>query len=438
MRFIKFIAFPVLCIGLLTGCEGNLEVEAVSPRRGEIRESFREPARTRLAKTYPITMPVSGRLARIDLEPGDEVIAGQLLVEIDLVPFREAAAEAKAAIEELEAEIEVKEDNRLENTALDEALAAVKAAAEALNAANAKVDAEKAFADRMAKELTRKETLAKESVIAEDQLDDAKLGAETSLIKLREEEFNRAALKAIIVAVNLGPRAIEQFISKKGLEKAVLEHRLVQARSRLARAEHELKLAQVRSPIDGVVLERREQGDRWLAAGSPLLLLGNLEQLEVVADVLTQDALRLDLGSEVLLEPASGLPEISGKVKQIEPAGFTKLSSLGVEQQRVKVIVDFAGPHERIGVAYRLHARFLTGSKKDALIVPRFSVLQAPDRSFYVLKIEGGRLKQRTVMLGLKSDLEMEVVEGVNESDVLVARPDATMRGGAKVKVIDG
>jgi len=239
----------------------------------------------------------------------------------------------------------------------------------------------------------------------------------------------------MLTIVKLGPRYIEQYLDLEQLQRETLVHQLAQARSRLARAEHELALASIRSPIDGVVLERFEQGDRTLAAGQPLLLLGNLDELEVLVDVLTQDALRLGVGGEVLLESALGRTEIPGKIKRIEPAGFTKLSSLGVEQQRVNVIVDFEDKPESLGVGYRLQARFVTGTKTDALTVPRFSVLQAPDRSFYVLKVVDGRLRKAPVRIGLRSDLELEVTEGLTQSDLIVARPDTSMVEGTRVRV---
>ncbi len=167
---------------------------------------------------------------------------------------------------------------------------------------------------------------------------------------------------------------ISQLINKKGLEKEVLVHRLAQAQSRLKRAEHNLDLARIRSPIDGIVLERNEPGDRTLPSGRPLLLVGSLDQLEVVSEVLTQDALRLTLGGTVRLESAAGNSPITGKVKRIEPQGFTKRSSLGVEQQRVNVIVTLDAKPKALGTGYRLHARFFTGAKGDArqLLVNRF------------------------------------------------------------------
>jgi len=415
------------------GCGGEKQVEVVTPYRGEIRESFSEPARTRLENTYRIVTPVEGRISRIDLDPGDPVTAGMELARYDLVPFEQNLEEARAAVQELEAQITVKDDHRLENTALIETQATVRAATEALKAADAEVEAEQTRADRAAREVKRME--AAEVAVTEDQLDDARTRAETALIDLRKQEFYTAALRALVVAVNLGPRFVNEYIARKGLEREVLVEQLIQARARLARAEHELGLARIVSPIDGVVLERFEQGDSPLPSGQALLLLGNLDELEVVAEVLTQDALRLEPGSEVSLEPAARLNSIPGEVKRIEPAGFTKLSSLGVEQQRVNVIVSFTGGHNHLGVGYRVQARFFTGSKEDALIVPRPSVLQEPNGEFYALKVTDGALSRQPVKLGLRSDLELEVTEGLSESDRIVASPDSALKVGTRVDV---
>ena len=410
-------------------------VESTRPRRGEIRASFREPARTRLDRTWPITMPVAGRIERIALEPGDPVKAGQELVAYDRVPFETAVTEAAAAVEELDASLAVKKDNRLEETALVQSKSAVDAMSEAVKAASAEIDADRARSERASKELARMEALVAGKAVPQTALDDAALAAGTALISLREKEFNYTSMKAMFVAIDLMPKLIQQYIGRKDLEQRVLEHQLAQARARLATAEHERDLARIVSPIDGVVLERAEQGEQTLSAGQPLLLIGDLNHMEVIADVLTEDALKLRDGSEVMLDALSGGAAIAGKVKRIEPAGFTKLSSLGVEQQRVNVIVAFDERPGDLGVGYRLQATFVTGRHADTLILPRFSVMQSPTREYYVFTIAGGTLHRRVVALGLTSDMELEVLSGLAEGDEVVARPDATMTNGMRVKV---
>jgi HlyD family secretion protein len=430
-----------LCVAWL-GCGGAKEVDALKPRRGAIRESFTEPARTRLARSYEITMPVAGRIGRIELKPGDRVASGEKLVPFDDLPFAERLNEARAAVAELEANIRVNQDHRLERTALINMNAMVEATSETLKSSEARIDAERARSDRADKDLERKRALASKGTIAESQLEDAELEAETTLVDLRAQQFNYAALLAMAAAVNLGPRFIDQYIERKDLERAALAGQLDQARARLAIAEHEVALIDVRSPIagEGVVLERHSEGNSFFAAGERLLTLGDFADLEAIADVLTQDALRLGPGSEVVLEPAARRDPLKGRVKRVEPAGFTKLSSLGVEQQRVNVIVEFedvaAAVASGLGVGYRLQARFFTGSKENALVVPRFSVLQEPSGGYYVLKIgSGGALEKVPVEIGLRGDLELEIVNSkLTESDLIVATPDTTLKAGDKAK----
>lgn len=420
---------------LMAGCGSSRDVEPVSPHRGEIRESFSEPARTRLKKSYSIVMPVDGRIGRIDLEPGDTVKTGQSLVEFDRKPLQLEVDEAAAAVEELQSQITLNEFDRIEETALVETKATVDAASETLKAADAQVAAERARSDRSAKELDRTEKLFAQGTATQRALDDARLDADTTLIELRKQEFVRAALNAIFTAVKLGPKYIAQWLSRKRLQRTVLYHQLDQAKARLTRAQYNLHLAAILSPIDGVVLKRYEEGDGPFTAGHALLLLGSLSDLEVVADVLTQDAMRLAPGARVDLECAACPKPISGSVTRIEPAGFTKLSSLGVEQQRVNVIVSLGEKPPTLGVGFRLQARFYTATRKDALIVPRFSVLQSPGGEYYVFVIQDGHLKRTAVELGLRNDLEMEITKGLNDSDRIVSTPDATMKDGESVRV---
>jgi HlyD family secretion protein len=431
------IGWSVACVAILlaVGCGQKKDVAVVRVTRGAIQESFMERGRTRLAKVYPIAMPVTGRIGRIELEPGDSVKKGQELVAYDLVPFDQEVIAAKARVAELAASIVVKEDNKLEETALVETKATVKAAEESLKAADAEIEAESARSARASKELARIKELAESDVVTESELDDAQLDAETSMIQLRRQEFYRAALNALVVAVKLGPRFVQEYMGRKHLEREVIAQQLVQARAHLERAAHERRRAAVVSPVDGVVLERYEQGDSSLPAGHRLLLIGRFEDMEAIADVLTQDALRIAPGTPVELTFALGRAPVKGRVKLIEPAGFTKLSSLGVEQQRVNVIVSLEQRPGGVGVGYRLEARFLTGEKEDALTIPRYSVLQRPDQSYYVLKVVDGKLKSQTVTLGLQSDLMVEITDGLSEGDTIVSTPDTTLADGDAVSI---
>jgi HlyD family secretion protein len=415
---------------LVAACSPGAGLETQTPRRGEIRELFEEPARTRLAREYHIAMPLDGHIGRIELEPGDAVRNGERLVPFDDLPLQEAAREARAAVAELEQQLVLNAYDEIENSMRVEFQATVDAARDVLRATDAQVEASKKRAARAQKERSRIATLAEQGSASERQLDDAALTAETALIDLREEEMLRAAFYTLFTAIKLGPEYVDEWLGRKRIQREVVMYQLTQARARLARAEHDLALTEITSPIDGVVLERFEQGGGPLPAGEPLLRLGDPQELEVVAEVLTQDALRLDVGDQVRLT-ATGLGESwDGRVKRVEPAGFTKFSSLGVEQQRVNVIVTPTRIPPRLGVGYRLQARFFTAVKHDAVIVPRFSVLQGLDGGYHVLKVVGGKLVRQPVKVGLRNDLDFEIVEGLALDERIVVTPNSEMREG--------
>ena len=421
-----------LALVFLVAC-GGTEVETVRPHRRAITESFSEPTKTRLRHTYPITMHVTARVGRIDLEPGDRIAKGQELAPVDLTPLELDVERTSAAVSALNARIAVKNDNRLENSALEELTATVRAVGEAVKAASSRVDAEQASYEHAQRNLERIEELAKAHTVAADRLDDARLQAATSLTSLREQQFTHAASRAMLAAVSVGPRAVGEYIARKTLERRTLEEQRAEAVAQLEQARHQLKIARVTSPVDGIVLERYERGDTLLEAGRRLLLVGNLDELEAEAEVLSENALQLKAGAKVEYESSSRVVRLSGSVRRIEPYGFTKLSSLGVEQQRVKVQSSIDNPPENLGVGYRLHARYTTGSRSDALVVPRRTVLQRPDGAFYVLVVAKGRLEERTVEIGLRNDLDLEIAKGLSEDDEVVARPGTRLEAGMKV-----
>jgi HlyD family secretion protein len=185
-----------------------------------------------------------------------------------------------------------------------------------------------------------------------------------------------------------------------------------------------------------VVLKRFETGPGHLSAGTRLLELGRLADLEALAEVLTQDVLNLRTGMPVTMQAQDGGQDFGGTIKSLEPAGFTKPSSLGVEQQRVDVLIGLASPPPGLGVGYRVQATFVTETRRNALLIPRSAVMQAPNGDWYVFVCEAEVLRQRPVRPGLMGDRQIEILEGVRDGDSLVAIPDSTFHDGGKVKPV--
>lgn len=426
-----FLAFVLAAAA--AGCGGQ-EVPVVEARREAIEEVFTEPAQTRQPKARQVNMPLDGRIERIGLDPGDRVEAGQILVEFDAAPYRLAMEEAQAAVKQFQAQLAVHDSDDIEETVLKAAQAFAEATKEALRASTAEKEAEQARMDRAAKHLDRIRRLVGEGDVPESDLDDAELAFDTARIAVRRQEFMEKAVQAFYAASQLGPTTVRQHIALKRTQRQVIEKQLAHAEARLARARHDMRLARVEAPVDGVVLQRFTRGEGAFAAGAPLIEIGRPADMEVVAEVLTQDALRLKPGGRVQLDPGIGMDALVGRVQRIEPSAFTKRSALGVEQQKVNVVIDLDEAPPNLGVGYRLHARFIVDRKDAALVLPRFSVLEAPDGTHYVFKVAEGRLARQEVTLGLKGELAVEIESGLAEGDVVARFPDVDMEPGQRVR----
>lgn len=429
----------VLVLGLcvvLAGCGRSVDVQATKASRGGITESFSEIARTRLERRHLVSMPLTARVERIALEPGAVVKKGEELVRVDRLPIEKAAAEARAAVSELEARLKLVEDTSIEETGVESARANAEAASEQKKSAEALIEAEQWRVRRTGREWERLQNVPEGMAVSQSQLDDAEMAAETAQIELRRREYDLAQANARLVAAGQGAREMERVLDRKSLEQDALRSQLDAARERLARAEHDLELASIVSPIDGVVLEKYEIGGGPLASGQQLFLLGDLDELEVESEVLTQDAMKLRPGNPVVFTLSSSGLEMTGKVRLVRPAGFVKFSSLGVEQQRVLAICTIDKRPANLGMGFRVQARFIVGSKENALVVPRYSVLQTPDETFFVFKIVKRRLVKQAVTLGLRSDSELEITSGLEEGDEVVATPDSALIEGMRVTVV--
>lgn len=230
------------------------------------------------------------------------------------------------------------------------------------------------------------------------------------------------------------------FLEASALDEALAKEKVLLAKisessAELAIMQYNLQISVLRSPVVGIILNRYTQGGKWLQTGTQLLNIGNLQELEVICEVLTQEAQQLKIGDPVLLSSIGSSVVLTGQVKQIYPAGFTKKSSLGVDEQRVNVIVAIKDSEKaHLGVGYRVQAKFLVGTReKNALVIPRFSVLQDPKGNYYVFVVKNNKLYKQIVQLGIMTDEQVEVIKGLTTKDSIVEQPTADMQEGMKV-----
>ncbi len=385
----KLVAGVVLMVALLAlGLWPKaVPVDVAALTRGPMRVTVDHEGKTRIHDRYVVSAPVSGRLLRIGLEPGDEVRKGETL----LATFKPA------------------DPSLLDARSRAEAQARVAAAQSAVGQAQASALGARAASDLARAEAARQRELSRQGVTSQEALEAAEATARTAGEALRAAEF-----------------AVEA----AGHELDLAKVQLVEQGRRAG-----APTVEIRSPIDGIVLTRVQQSEAVFPAGTPLLELGAAGDLEIVADFLSTDAVKIREGAAAIVEQWGGGQPLAGRVRRVEPAGFLKISALGVEEQRVNVIVDFTGSiadRKPLGDAYRVEVRVVIWEEPDVLKVP-ISSLFRQGASWMVFLVEGGRARLRRLEIGHQNGVDAEVVSGADAGRRVVIHPGDTLVDGVRV-----
>lgn len=388
------VLFWLLAVGMvvvlivLAALPGAQPVDLSTVARGSLRVSIQEEGETRVRDRYMVSAPIAGQLTRIELEPGDRVLYGETALAT-LLPSVPALLDARTRAE---AEAGVR---------------AAEAAVELARAEKERIAAELRFAE---KELARTERLVQVKALPEQALDEQLMRKETA-----RESFHRS-----------------EFALRNS------EHQLSAARAALVTdADEKPQPVRILAPIDGVVLNRYRESEAMVAAGEPLVAVGDTTKLEIVADLLSSDAVKVKPGQKVIIERWGGEPIIEGNVRLVEPSGFTKISALGVEEQRVNVIVDLPLGNEAwsaLGDGYRVELNIVIWENEDVLKVPTGALFRQGDQ-WAVFVREGDRATLRTLDIGRRNALEAEVTAGLEAGEEVVIYPgDAIADGVALVQ----
>lgn len=364
-------------------------VEAIEAKRAALTITIEEEGRTRVVDRYVISAPVDGVACRQNLEVGDEVKQGQVLL----------------GITPLESQV-------LDPRSRAQTKAQVAAAESAVHAAEQQAEAAEAAAKLAVIEHARVKPLVEKGVISTDAYDKASTQVQTTAAARRSADFQVEVARYELQAA-----------------KAVLEYTAADSREPAERLP-------VVSPIDGKVLKVVRECEGPVRTGDMLLEVGDPTVLEVEVDVLSADAVKIKPGMKVLFERWGGEQPLEGIVRIIEPVGFTKISALGVEEQRVLIISDFTSAAEkwqRVGDGYRVEAHFILWHEDDVLQVPASSLFRY-QQGWAVFVIENHHAKRRVVKVGQRNGLVAQILEGVSEGEAVVNHPSDNVEDGRRVK----
>ena len=364
--------------------------------RGEMMLTIDEEGRTLVRDAFVVSTPIDGRLLRVEVEPGDPV-EKRATVVARMRPSNPAALDVRTR---------------------EQALAAVEAAQAALHVAEADFEAAQADTDLAQSELTRTKRLAQSGTVSSAALDRAEGAARSARARL-----------------NTARAAIEQ--RKAELQSAQAQLIGFDDRGLLNALESQLgDEMPIYAPASGVILRVIHEDETTLAAGSPILEVGDIrEDLEVVVELISSDAVKVGRGDPVIIENWGGDAPMTGLVNRIEPFARTKVSALGVEEQRVTVVADLATPPDRrpgLGHGFSVDVRIVIWQEPDVLKVPSSAVFRAGARSA-VFVVEEGKSVQREIVIGANNGQDAEVLEGLSDGDRVVLYPPADLVSGTAV-----
>ena len=415
----------------------TVEVAVVHPGVGSIRAYVEEQATTELPTDYLISMPIDGWLEPISLREGDAVEEGQVVASLETDDMKDRVVQAEQRIAALKVQIDKAKDNRIEENAKIEMDATVKAIDETVKAAEARLEAARAVMEFQQEEVKRLTQAVEGGAVTDQELRRAELELRKARSDYQGDNLQLSALKTLDAVSYIGPKYVTDYIARKSFTLEERQKDLVEANTQRDIEQRNLDRAQIKSPVSGVVLERHQTQRRFLAAGTPLLTLGRLDDMEVIAEVLTERAVGISPGDPVEVF-GQALPDrsVTGHVTRVYPAGFKKISSLGVEQQRVKVAVKFDDRPEQLGVGFRVYVRIIYEQADDAVTIPRSCLFRDSAGQWQVLTVDGDKLAVRTVKTGLINDDHVQVTDGLSKQDLVVTQPSRELTPGLSVKAV--
>jgi HlyD family secretion protein len=364
-------------------------VDIVAAERGPLVVTVGDEGQTRVRDVYVVSAPVTGRMRRIELRAGDAVEAVDTII---------------AAIEPIDAAF-------LDPRSEAQARADVRAAESAEALARAEVEQARAELDFADHELERARELMRQEMISQRELDDAE----------RTYRTRRAGLDTALAAHEMRlfqlERARASLVSPADARPAACA------------------CVALRSPVTGRILRVLQESEGVVAAGTPLAELGDPRDLEIVADLLSADAVKVEAGQQAIIEGWGGQQPLEGRVQLVEPFGFTKVSALGIEEQRVNVVIELTSPTQewsRLAHGYQVDVRIVLSAGQDVLTLPLTALFRDGD-AWAVFVDSGGRAELRHVEIGRRNGVAAEVVDGLENGERVVLHPSDRVTDGVRI-----
>lgn len=416
-----------------------IEVDTKPVTQGSLQVTVNAEGKTRIREDFVISSTVNGRLNRINLDEGDMVHKGSVVASIDPLPLNTAVKETLAKLSEVKAQRQGVATLRPKSAQLAQTRSRISVAQANQLQAEAKVAQAQATLTQARRDAQRNQQLANQGAIPRQKQERTNLNQAT-----REKELESAILAVTAAAKEV--EAAQSALQAQQIEQhdpdyllKVYDAQIASIEAQLSKLKNDASRTNIYSPIDGKVLRILQKSSNFISEGTQLIKVGDSKDLELVIDVLSRDALKIKPGNIILIEQGGNdvnnydKNPFKAKVRLIEPSAFTKVSALGVEEQRVNIIGDFIDSSDNFGDGYRVDTQIVIWEGKNILKVPLSSLFRCGD-NWCIFLVKDKKVHRRTVKIGHRSHYEVEIIAGLSKDEMVILYPNEQIKAGIAVK----
>ena len=440
---IAAVVIIVIIIFIMTSSNKGTSVISATAKKENIKSYVAQRGKTDLPQIYKITMPYNSRILPVTKSSGTVVKKGEIVASLDLSDINTQVQTAKANVENIQEQINLNEYRKFVKTALDESEKWINTMKQILGITKIKITASQHAFEYA---LQHRNALVQSGrAVSRIEKNEAEMQAAVKEVDLQSSKMAYSAMGFFTDLWKLAPVYIHEYINAKNISKNVLNCELKKAQAALNLAKIHLSMAEMKSPVDGVVLQRYVTNERFLPIGTEILDIGVIKNLEISADILTTEVINIKIGNNVdIYGAAIGASPIQGKVSKIEPQGFTDVSSLGVKQQKVKIKISlapnvldkFTKSGKTLGIGYRVYVKIYTSEANDVLVIPRTALFKGSNNQWGIFVIKKGKALLKKVTVGILNDESAEITSGLKVNDKVIIAPPTSINSGSKVNVI--
>jgi HlyD family secretion protein len=412
----------------------DVTVECVKVSRGDISSFIPEEGKTVLERDYTITTPVDGTVIPVDFKEGDFIKKGEIIASFDNFNRSQKINQLHSRLNELSDLTEGVDTQRTKKADFDTARLKVNEAGLNLSQADKQKKVYELEFKQSEKDYLRNKMLFNQHAVSKNDYDLAEKNykvAGTNLQNVRSQAANSANQLKI---ARLALEKMQKSFNDNEFQRKAYREQMNQVKNDINIINNEVGKSNIYSEVSGPVLEVYARDKMTVPSGTRLIKIGDLQTISVQSDILSEEVPRIKTGMPVEISgKAFDNNKIIGKVSRIYPIGFTKISALGVEQQRIKVMISFDNSKLKIRPETNVDIKIITNTHKNALIVPESSIFKDKEK-WYVFAIPENKLEVKEIKTGLKNEDNTEILKGLQQNDAILPETDTKLKPGAKVK----